>query len=229
MEKFKIKNLFVNIFSIMVCLCMGILLVTPVSASEENIQNRKESNPIILEFNKIQDKITESLSIEGNHYVYDKNYINHLFDEFDINTFNEITGKKYTLESLKSDIYYALDTYIISNQISTYGTYYNRNATEEGWNYWRWYMSEAKTNEMIQSLTNISNGELGTSIILGIISVLPGAGVIGWAGLTATLKAGWNGLYRQSLINVNGPGGTVTDINKFTIYIAFNKPNKVDQ
>ena len=58
MEKFKIKNLFVNIFSIMVCLCMGILLVTPVSASEENIQNRKESNPIILEFNKIQDKIT---------------------------------------------------------------------------------------------------------------------------------------------------------------------------
>ncbi|WP_276933858.1 hypothetical protein [Dubosiella newyorkensis] len=107
MEKFKIKNLFVNIFSIMVCLCIGILLVTPVSASEENIQNRKESNPIILEFNKIQDKITESLSIEGNHYVYDKNYINHLFDEFDINTFNEITGKKYTLESLKSDIYYA--------------------------------------------------------------------------------------------------------------------------
>ncbi|WP_276933861.1 hypothetical protein [Dubosiella newyorkensis] len=79
-------------------------------------------------------------------------------------------------------------------------------------------MSEAKTNEMIQSLTNISNGELGTSIILGIISVLPGAGVIGWAGLTATLKAGWNGLYRQSLINVNGPGGTVTDINKFTSY-----------
>ena len=53
MEKFNIENLFVNIFSIMVCLCMGILLVTPVSASEENIQNREESNPIILDYNNL--------------------------------------------------------------------------------------------------------------------------------------------------------------------------------
>ncbi len=79
-------------------------------------------------------------------------------------------------------------------------------------------MSESKTNEMIASLTNITTGELATSVILGVISLLPGAGLVGVAGLTATLKSGWNGLCRQSLINVNGPGGTVTDVNKFTSY-----------
>lgn len=214
----KTKNLFMHVFSIMICLCMSLLFISPVAASERAIQETEESNAIILEFNEIQDNITDSLSIEGNHYTYNSDFINSLFYGFDVDKFNEATGKNYTLEGLKSDIYNALDTYVISNQVSTYGTYYNRNATEEGWNYWRWYMSESKTNEMISSLTNASTGELGASVILGIISLLPGAGALGLAGLAATLKSGWNGLYRQSLINVNGPGGTVTDINKFTSY-----------
>lgn len=64
MEKFNIENLFVNIFSIMVCLCLGILLVTPASASEENIQNRKESNPIILDYNNLWINLSNIILIK---------------------------------------------------------------------------------------------------------------------------------------------------------------------
>ena len=88
----RIKSLFIPAFSITACLCMGIQSISPVAASEKIVQGTEEIDKIILEFNEIQDNITDSLIIEGDHYVYNEDYINSLFFRFDINKFNEVTG-----------------------------------------------------------------------------------------------------------------------------------------
>lgn len=213
-----IKNIFLSAFSIIICLCMCSSFISPVAAAENIIRETEKANQILIKFDEIQNDITNSLVVEGDHYVYDVNYINNLFNDFDIKEFNAVTGKEYTLETLKNDIFNALDTYTVSNQISTYGTYYNRNAVEEGWNYWRWYMSEAKSNEMIAELSKGLTGDAAISGMWTILGALPGAQILWAAGFATWWKTTWNSLYCRSLQNVNGPGGTVTDINKFTSF-----------
>ena len=192
-------------------------------ASEESID---------VQFDNIQNEISNSLEIdeENDRYIYNSEYIQDLFEDFDVEAFNDYYGTEYTKQSLYDFVIYRLDTVRPSqaNIPVTRGDYCGRNYFTTGWNYQRWFTDKSKTNEWIGALRSEANSVMWTSGISAILSTIPGAGVlaaidiilgpIGWYKDTLADSLSYN----NNLSNC----GCVTDFNVFTtIFTIWNQAN----
>ena len=59
----------------------------------------KTDEQILAELQQMQDRITETLIIEDNKYIYDYDTIKEIVDVYDFDEFNQVAGTNYTKES----------------------------------------------------------------------------------------------------------------------------------
>lgn len=210
-ENDNMKKIATMILAATICL---FFLNVPIAANE---------NDITMQFEELQNKVTEVLDVSGNHYVYSEQEVIDVIkgENFDFSLFNRVNNTDYTedsfIELALNNIKNAdLSLYYTEGNVCTYGTYCGRNYETEGWNYYRSFNNKTRTNAWINQLQGVLNAAL-----LGSISAmfLPNPG-----GMALTVGFTVTQLYNEGLkdaltIKNVGSCGTVTDINKF--YAAY--------
>lgn len=206
----------------MVLLSFFILFLTfsPVNATSSSLSNNSS------DFEVLQDKISETLTLVSDRYVFDEAFIKNLVFQFDVESFNAQYGLHYTNQSLFDSIINEISEYRYSNQITMRSTYCNTDKEVSGWNYTRTFASKKSTNYYITSLRNYAKiiaaaGATGTAITAPVPPLDIFEGAIGTLGyLYYDSFADW-----LAYNNDKSSGcGTIFDINKFTfVYTIWNQ------
>lgn len=203
-----------------VCLSMVISLivfVSPIRAKTiVNIKDNEKS------FERLQNQITESMTVARNKYVYDEKEIKTLIynSDVDFSALNKKYNTSYTKESffklaianikkvnLSTKEFISQDTACKLRSRHCGETY-----TTGGWNYKRYFCDNSATKKWVQQLQGVINAAMVGSIASDFVPV---------PGVDAALNVGFtvSGFYNEGLKDApnsnNDSCGAVTDINKF--------------
>lgn len=79
-------------------MCAFILSITLINVDARAYETKTDEQ-ILAEMQQMQDRITETLIIEDNKYIYDYDTIKEIVDVYDFDEFNQVAGTNYTKKS----------------------------------------------------------------------------------------------------------------------------------
>lgn len=216
---------------LLISLSIIILLIafpTNVSATEVNEINANETQNaaedsikkrVGKDFLYLQDRITDTLIVSGDHYVYDEKIIKSLVDTFNIDEFNNFYNCEYTAESLTAEFINLISSYKIEAKTKANTPAYTCNIDAfyaGGWNYDRYYHSSNETNYIANTMANITDSEMLKVFIIGAWGLVDPL-----HGFTASLLLGWAGDFVNAIRNVNSGCGVVIDFNTISASLLY--------
>lgn len=211
------KMLFLLMCSVLTLLCL--------QPNVANASSSRNEDQVMSDFTNMQNKITSSLKVEGNHYVYDKNEVRSIVYSFDFDKLEKETGIKYSKESFLEAAITNIDATVIEHRIEPRNANkYNRNYTESGWNFRRDWMDTNYTNYFISEYRRIANdigliGAVGTNA-----SKVP---AIQWAlGVGFAYDVWYFNNVADNTEKKNNGTGVVFEINIFTAYYSVWSQNE---
>lgn len=187
-------------------LCLTIMGIVPVNANEKG-----KGNDIVEEFQKLQDDIDESLTVDSNgKYVFTEVSIRNKVKAFDVKSLNDYYGTEYTNDSLADSMIKAIEEFQFSEkEMENYPVVCTAdncgiNRVDGYWNFRRYFCDYNKTNEWIKEERNQANFDdvLGLFVPFGSIPLF--------------VNSKYCNLLADALASNNGDCGTITDINTFT-------------
>lgn len=174
----------------------------------------------------MQDRITETLIIEDNKYIYDYDTIKEIVDVYDFDEFNQVAGTNYTKESFLDIAIDSIENTDLTPQVIPTGIC-GQTWKIEGWNYVRTAQTKAVSNALVNDAKNYAEicraggtiGGAATSAVPAVAVVLVAASALGVAYYNTFAN---NLSYQNSLSKC----GIVIDINKFYFhYQIWNQAN----
>lgn len=197
------------------------------SNSLEQVEQAKKATAqkkVLDEFQQMQNKITSTLGVEGDHYTYNENIIREIVYSFDFEQLQANTELNFDASSFFQEAMVNIKNTQLKVAKERNGNGYNENKFEEGWNYGRFWWDEKNTNKKIIEFEDASQYlQLG-----GGLSGLVGGGAAAiWTGpIVALIVAcigfgvfydGWLfGNIALNLGRVKNGTGVVYEMNKFT-------------
>lgn len=193
-------------------MCAFILSITLINV-DARVYETKTDEQILAEMQQMQDRITETLIIEDNKYIYDYDTIKEIVDVYDFDEFNQVAGTNYTKESFLDIAIDSIENTDLTPQVIPTGIC-GQTWNIEGWNYGRTAQTKAVSNALVNDAKNY-------------VEICAAGGTIGGAA-TAALGVAYYNTFANNLSYQNSLSkcGTVIDINKFYFhYQIWNQAN----
>lgn len=205
--------------------CAFILSITLINVDARAYETKTDEQ-ILAEMQQMQDRITETLIIEDNKYIYDYDTIKEIVDVYDFDEFNQVAGTNYTKESFLDIAMDSIENTDLTPQVIPTGIC-GQTWKIEGWNYVRTAQTKAVSNALVNDAKNYAEicraggtiGGAATAAVPAVAAILIAASALGVAYYNTFAN---NLSYQNSLSKC----GTVIDINKFYFhYQIWNQAN----
>lgn len=115
---------------------------------DARVYETKTDEQILAEMQQMQDRITETLIIEDNKYIYDYDTIKEIVDVYDFDEFNQVAGTNYTKESFLDIAMDSIENTDLTPQVIPTGIC-GQTWKIEGWNYVRTAQTKAVSNALV--------------------------------------------------------------------------------
>ena len=133
-------------------MCAFILSITLINVDARAYETKTDEQ-ILAEMQQMQDRITETLIIEDNKYIYDYDTIKEIVDIYDFDEFNQVAGTNYTKESFLDIAIDFIENTDLTPQVIPTGIC-GQTWKIEGWNYVRTAQTKAVSNALVNDAKN---------------------------------------------------------------------------